>query len=189
MSSQHRCCAHSVRFPLQCARYRVPRKLPIGRQELETFFLVLNEQELIERVFVFDRCVELTGSVSDRHRQERHTQAREHCNNLIWLEQALSPPSGSAGVVFQPHLPDRHGANVEAYALLGKESALDFRELPRRLNAGSLNSSGRLSPSRSSPRRSRSSANLRKSIPPLPWHRTSSTAGTPCFVMTTCLPF
>ncbi len=86
MSSQHRCPEHSVRFPLQCDRYRVLRKLSVGCQELETFFSGLNEQELIERVFVLNRCVELTGSVSDRHRQERHTQAREHRNNLIWLE-------------------------------------------------------------------------------------------------------
>ena len=86
MSSQHRCPEHSVRFPLQCDQYRAPRKLSVGCQELETFFLGLNEQELIEQAFVLHRCVELTGSVSDRHRQERHTQAREHRNNLIGLE-------------------------------------------------------------------------------------------------------
>ncbi len=34
-------------------------------------------------------------------------------------------------MVFQPHLPDRHGAHVEACTLLGKESALDFRKLFR----------------------------------------------------------
>lgn len=91
----------------RCDGQWVPCHLLVSRQEFEALFLGLNEEQFVEWVSVFRRCVEFTGGVSDGDWKKRHVLPLEHRNDVIWIEGALSQTSSSAGIVLQPHLPDR----------------------------------------------------------------------------------
>ena len=118
-------------LPLKCCDgQRVPCHLSVNRQELETLFLGLNQQQLGECVFVFKGCVEFSCGVSDGDWKKRHVLTLEHSNNVIWIKGALPQTSSSAGIVLQPHLPDRNCAYVDLHPRSGKEMALDFGESP-----------------------------------------------------------
>lgn len=108
----------------------MPCHLLVSRQELETLFLGLNEEQFVEWVFVFKWRVEFSGGVSDGDWQKRHVLPLEHGNNVVWIEGALPQTSSPAGIVLQPHLPDRNGAYVDLRLRLGEETALDFGKSP-----------------------------------------------------------
>lgn len=91
----------------------------------------LNEEQFVEWVSVFRRCVEFTCGVSDGDWKKRHVLPLEHSNDVIWIEGALSQTSSSAGIVLQPHLPDRNCAYLDLCLRPAKEAALDFGESPR----------------------------------------------------------
>ena len=109
----------------------MPCHLLVSGQEFEALFLGLNEEQFVEWVSVFRRCVEFTCGVSEGDWKKRHVLPLEHSNDVIWIEGALSQTSSSAGIVLQPHLPDRNCAYLDLCLRPGKEAALDFGESAR----------------------------------------------------------
>ena len=108
-----------------------PINPPIGGQELEALFLGLDEEEFVERILVIERGVELSGRVGCGQGQKNGFLSFEGDDNFLRIEGAPALTGNMAGMVFQSHLPDRHGAHMELRLVLIEEIGVRFRRIVR----------------------------------------------------------
>ena len=81
---------------------------------------------------VGDGNLEPAGGVRRRHWQERHVMPFECGDDVLRVEAARAGAGRVPCVVLQPHLPDGHGARVEARGVLFEESTLRIPEAAER---------------------------------------------------------
>lgn len=77
--------------PLLCPDcQRMTDKLTINGQELEPLFLGLNEQDLVERIFMGNGNLQRPGCVTRGHRQEDDVLVFKHVDHHVWVEDILA---------------------------------------------------------------------------------------------------
>ena len=106
-------------------------KLAVKGEQFQPLFLGLDKQQFVERIPVTERRLERPRGMQDRHRQERHVLFLERGDRVIRIETALARAGRMPGMEFEPHLPDRYGADKQLRFECAEKTEMRRQHLPR----------------------------------------------------------
>ncbi len=99
---------------------RVSNEAPIRRQQLQTLFLGLNQQQFVKRISMVERLFQSACGMPHRQRQKRDLLIFQRPDHILGRKAALAVTRHMPGTVFQTHLPNRHGTNVQSGSAIGQ---------------------------------------------------------------------